>query len=94
MRGISFLAISVLAFAVAGPASGADDKPKDAAPKKEKLVCKQEADLGSHIAKRTCKTREEWRKEAEATAADSRRFMDKIGEQGSAAGAARVGAGN
>jgi hypothetical protein len=90
MRAI--IPVLFLSVALAVPVSAQDAAKEGSAsagtPKKERLICKREAELGTHMVKRVCKTWAEWRAEDNNKSAESQRLMDRIQDRASAAGAA------
>ncbi len=58
---VAFLLASASAAPDPAPVAAATTAPEPAKPVKEKKICKTEdADPGSHMIKRTCKTQAEW----------------------------------
>lgn len=72
---ILFLAVSLLAAspdAIAAPVAATTP-----APVKERKICREEAETGSLIAKRTCHTKAEWEAITKASAHDIDAFRNK-----------------
>ncbi len=74
------------------PAAAQEARPeKVAKPPKPKLVCRRDADLGTRIARSTCRTAEEWKQIDDAGERDAQTLIDRTAAQASAEGAAAAG---
>ncbi|WP_428681186.1 hypothetical protein [Sphingopyxis sp.] len=72
------LALSLLISTAAAPDATTTQRTDSAteAPAKEKLVCRRDPNTGTRLAKRICKTQEEWNREADTV---SQRLNDNKG---------------
>lgn len=72
------LALSLLISTAAAPDATTTQRTDGGteAPAKEKLVCRRDPNTGTRLAKRICKTQEEWNREADTV---SQRLNDNKG---------------
>lgn len=84
----AYVVAAGIAFALAAPAIGADEK-KDQTEEKEKKICRTERATGSLISKRRiCKTQAEW----DQLAAETKKQIDEYGSRmGNREGAGQAG---
>jgi len=64
---------------------------KAAKPAKAKRVCRRDADLGTRIARSTCRSAEEWEQIDQAGRREAQGLIDRTSAQASMAGAAAAG---
>lgn len=72
-RVITFV---LLLAAIADPTTAVGDQ--ESKPQKEKVICKSETFVGSHVSKRICKTESEWRIGKE----NAKNTLDSVGRGG------------